>query len=215
MLKNTRISRHMDVGRLGASLARPGIDTRCWVSLAIATEDSVVDQEHGVFVDVTLVPSGEEYTARVPADYAGGGFGFYAKIREDDELVVVVPTGDAAEGPVVVSRLWSAADLPPQQAVDDPEEVMLIVEEGKNLRLTTSGSGSIVIESGDVKIGSENASKEAARKTDAVDAVIPAGTVIVSVSGGSGSPAVGVLNPTDITLIGEITAGSGTVAVED
>ena len=35
-----------------------------------------------------------------------------------------VPAGDAAEGPVVVSRLWSAADLPPQQAIDNPEEVI-------------------------------------------------------------------------------------------
>ena len=50
-----------------------------------------------------------------------------------------------------------------------------------------------------------------ARKSDPVDAVIPAGTVIVSISGGSGSPAVGVLNPTAIVLTGEITDGSSIV----
>lgn len=53
----------------------------------------------------------------------------------------------------------------------------------------------------------------AARETDSVEAIVPANTFIVSVSGGSGGPAVGVLNPTDITLVGEITAGSSKVTI--
>ncbi len=38
---------------------------------------------------------------------------------------------------------------------------------------------------------------------------LPAGTVIVAVSGGSGAPAVGVPNPADIPLIGDPDAGTG------
>ena len=46
----TRIGRKMDIGRLSSAVKRPGIDTRCWVSLAVALEDSFVDKDHGVFV---------------------------------------------------------------------------------------------------------------------------------------------------------------------
>lgn len=59
------------------------------------------------------------------------------------------------------------------------------------------------------------AHRPAARKDDAVKVTIPAGTVIVSVSGGGGSPAVGVLNPSDIDITGTITAGSGNVEIAD
>ncbi len=146
MLSGTRIARKMDVNRLASAVKRPGIDTRCWTSLAVALGDSVVDEDHGVFVDVMLVPTEEEYTARVPAIYAGSGFGLYSKIRKDDEIAVLVPSGNPAEGLVAVTRLWSAADKPPQQAIDDPEEVMLVVEPDKNLRLAVSGQGNVQID---------------------------------------------------------------------
>lgn len=54
---------------------------------------------------------------------------------------------------------------------------------------------------------------KAARNGDAVEVVIPSGTVIVSVSGGSGAPAVGTPNPTDITLEGTIVEGSDIVEI--
>lgn len=54
---------------------------------------------------------------------------------------------------------------------------------------------------------------EAARLGDEVRVTIPAGTFIVSVSGGSGSPAVGVLNPTPIDVDGTIITASGEVKI--
>ncbi len=66
---------------------------------------------------------------------------------------------------------------------------------------------------GSILIG-RAAAKEAARKGDAVEAIIPANTVVVSVSGGGGAPAVGTLNPSDIVLDGEITEGSDLAKIE-
>jgi hypothetical protein len=57
--------------------------------------------------------------------------------------------------------------------------------------------------------------KNAARNGDKVQVSIPAGTVIIAVSGGSGSPAVGTPNPVDIIVEGTIVEGSGTVFVGD
>jgi hypothetical protein len=138
-------------------MARPGIDTRTWTSLARALGESQVDAQHGVFVDVQLLPSGETLTARVPADYAGKSFGFYARIHKDDDLVVALPGGDPANGPVVIARLWSNADTPPQEAIDAPDDIMLVVEKDKKLLIKTSGSGTVTITSaGKVTITSDN-----------------------------------------------------------
>lgn len=148
----TRVGRTIDISRLSAAVKRPGIDTRCWVSLAVALGNSFVDADHGVFVDVILMPTEEHYTARVSSVYAGSGFGIYREILQDDELAVIVPSGEAAEGIIVLSQLHSAADLPPQQAIDDPEEMMLVVESGKNLRLAVSGAGQIQLDAPDTKV---------------------------------------------------------------
>jgi len=138
----------MDAHRLGQMLARPGMDTRIWISLAYARGESVVDPWHGVFVDVTLVPSGEQHTARVAFDYSGPGFGIYlGQIHKNDELLVEAPSGDSAEGYVVTRRLYSASDLPPQEAISDPTEVMLVVEKDRNLRLKVSGGGQVQVDS--------------------------------------------------------------------
>lgn len=66
--------------------------------------------------------------------------------------------------------------------------------------------------SGKMELG-ENG-KDAARKDDSVEVEIPAGTVIVSVSGGSGAPAVGVLNVAPIKVQGKITGGSTEVTIK-
>lgn len=147
MLSRTRVSGLLDVGRLGQALARPGIDTRIQTSRAYADDESYYDEKAGVFVEVTMVPSGQSVTARVPASYAGSGFGFYARIHKDDEVLVILPNGDPADGAVVVARLWSEADVPPAEAKDDPDEVMLIVEKDKSLRLKTTGEGKVEIDS--------------------------------------------------------------------
>lgn len=165
----SRVGTSVDIGKLSQALARPGIDTRTWLSLAYALGESVVDKEHGVFVDVMLAPTGERMTARVATEYAGAGFGFYGgAVHKDDELLVGVPLGDPAEGAVVLRRLWSAADKPPQQAIDAPSEVVLVVEKDKTHRTVTSGSGktlheseaSVTLKTGKVLLGDEDATEQ-------------------------------------------------------
>lgn len=152
MLNRTRVAGSMDVQRLASAVQRPGIDTRCWVSLAVATADSVVDStqgKEGVFVDVKLMPSEEKLTARVAPAYAGSGFGIYARVLADDEVVVAVPNGVTAQGPVVINRLWSAADKPPDLAGQNEGDLVIVVESGKNLRIQVAGAGNVEMTFGD------------------------------------------------------------------
>jgi len=61
--------------------------------------------------------------------------------------------------------------------------------------------------------GGDEGGSAAARKDDTVEVEIPAQTVVVAVSGGSGSPAVGTMNVAAIKLQGKITSGSNKVEI--
>ena len=63
------------------------------------------------------------------------------------------------------------------------------------------------------KITIQGGGSAAARVDDTVEVEIPAQTVVVSVTGGSGAPAVGVMNLAPIKLQGKITSGSKTVEI--
>jgi len=144
----SRVTRGIDVARLSNAVARPGIDPRIWVSYAYLLSEPYIETVEGrqdIVADVMLVPSMQEETARVGAIYAGNGFGFYCPLHAEDEVLVVAPSGDPDAGLVIMQRLWSPADPPPQEVINNPEDVTLVVEEGKNLRLTVKGAGSFEI----------------------------------------------------------------------
>lgn len=158
MLKRTRITKSVDVARLGRAVSYPGIDPRVWVSIAIVTSFHV-DSAQGVFAGVTLLPLGTEATARVGAIYAGNGFGFYAPLKVDDEVVVIAPSGEPDEGLIVVSRLWSASDPGPAEASSDPDEVILHIEDNTTFRIVVGGTGKMVVEARDsstIMLGADN-----------------------------------------------------------
>ncbi len=71
---------------------------------------------------------------------------------------------------------------------------------GDNAQIHITPSGSVLI--------GADATLQAARRTDPIQAIIPAGTVLV----GAVQP---VFNPVDIVLDGEITDGSDTVRISD
>jgi hypothetical protein len=141
-LRRTRVGTTPDMVRISSAVQRPGIDPRVWCSLGYARAESVLDAKHGDFVDVTLLPSELEVTCRIPQGYAGKDFGSNkGRIHKDDEVVVLFPDGDPATGGVIVARLWSASDVPPQLAIDNPKDVVEVVEKDTNLRGKVSGSG--------------------------------------------------------------------------
>lgn len=143
MLRRTRVSPAPDIARIGAALARPGMDPRIWVSLAIIRAVNL-DSQHGPFADVVLLPSQLKATARLGAAYAGPGFGLYLPVEVDDEVKVEAPSGDPAEGLVVTERMWSPAAPPPQEAIDHPTDLVLHVESGRTFRISVSGGGKLL-----------------------------------------------------------------------
>lgn len=166
----SRVLSSIDTERLANAVARPGIDPRIWISYAVLTTEPKVNLEsdgQDVFADVMLMPSGTLETARVGAIYAGNGFGLYAPLHKDDEVLVCAPSGDPDQGLVITQRFWSPADPPPDAVKNNPEDVTLVVEAGKNLRLNVQGAGNVIlgVDSGKVYLGAPDGTEPAAKGT--------------------------------------------------
>lgn len=226
----SRVTSTIDTARLSNAVSRPGIDPRVWVSYAVLISEPYIEAKAGqqdIVVDIQLMPTGEEETARVGAIYAGNGFGLYAPLHEGDEVLVCAPSGDPDEGLVVMQRLWSPADPPPQAVYDHPTDMTLVVQPGKNLRLKAMGSGTtyITTETGKVVLGEETASRGVARKDDTtIDGVLsitaasvpgppPVTTLTLTYTPPGGTPQIAsvVLSPCTATPMTSIFNLSGKI----
>lgn len=212
-----RMSQSLDVQRAGQAFARPGMDTRNWFCEAVVTAFKL-DPEQGAFADVTIFPSLQPETVRVGPFYAGPGFGFYAPLDVDDHVVVAFPDGDPDRGGVIVARMWSAADKPPDLAANNDGDVCLVVKKDVTLRMQVFGSGNVVLgaENGKVLLGDESGTQPVHRKGDHEDV----GTLTLTLTGttvlsgayvdpdGNSTP---VVSGNPIMLKGKANEGSGKV----
>jgi len=214
-----RAASGLDFNMLSKAMTRPGIDPRSWCSLAIV-QSVVIDEAAGVFCDVLLMPSKRRETARLGAAYAGSGFGFYAPVKVDDEVLVSAPGGDPAQGLVITQRLWSPADVPPAGLEATPEDVVLVVEADKSLRLTVQGGGDVVVTAtdGKVKLGGEAATRGVARLDDTTTDGTLALTVLTNTPPGFNTGTLLYTGPDGVphsigkfVIPGAITAGSATI----
>ena len=139
MLKHTRKTGILDVGRLAEAVSMPGIDPRTWLSFAIVT--AVGHDAEGFFADVTMVPGMVKIPCRVGQSYAGPSFGSSSPVDINDEVVVVIPDGNPANGGVVIACLYSKSDPPPQDALNNPSDLVTVVKPGQNLRIGVSSGG--------------------------------------------------------------------------
>lgn len=133
----------VDSSDMARMTARPGMDTRVWLTLAVITELSF-DAEHGIFADVQFQPGGDPETALLGGPYAGGEFGMYCPVAVGDTVLVALPMGDPGNGPVIIARMWSAADKPSADfgAGEVPSEnVVLRAAPSKKLLIRTSAGG--------------------------------------------------------------------------
>lgn len=201
-------SSSIDTRRLAKNLAFPGIDPRIWVSVAIVlSEQPKYDAEEGVFVDVLLLPSEVQETARLSAIYAGPLFGLYAPVEKDDEVMVFAPSGDPNEGLVILPRMWSPSDQPPAEIGAHPKDLVMVMKTDQNVRIVTKGEGKVIL-------GNDNATKSVARVDDTTTngslsfscaATVPPAPPGVIITLTWTPPGGGVPNIQTVTLTGAVT----------
>lgn len=156
------------MNRISQGVSRPGIDPRVWASMAFAIDEEFVDAEHGSFIDVRLLPNGEEITCYVPQGYVGKDFGEHDQlIHKDDKLLVVVTNGDPNEGGTVVIRYQNNVDKPPQLVVDHPADFVRVQETDTSYWLKLQGSGkwqteaeTTTFKTEKVRLGDESATEQ-------------------------------------------------------
>jgi hypothetical protein len=114
-----------DFSTFGYGLARPGMDTRNWVSYATVNPDTanarsvMFKNEQGLpfpegpLVNVTLWPSGVTCLCRVAGCIAGNGEAEWFPYVGGDEVLVVLPEGSERSPPVIIGRLNQSIDVWP------------------------------------------------------------------------------------------------------
>lgn len=159
----------IDVAKASEAVSRPGIDPRMFVDLAIVTH--VLVDADGCHYDLTTI-GGINETAALSPPYGGNGYGLYLPIFVDEFVTLAVPDGKFNAGARVVGATWDPGTPPPQEAIDNPDDVALVVRPGQTIRIIVSGGGNAVIEArddGKVKIGSEDADSPALNAIDGAD----------------------------------------------
>lgn len=117
------LPRPLDEATFAATTARPGQDTRQWISNGIVhnTDPKKVvsfDEEMGCpLVCVTLEPSGHPVHCRVSSAIAGNGEGEWHPFIEGDEVLVALPEGLETSNPVIIGRLNNSYDKFPMDSV--------------------------------------------------------------------------------------------------
>lgn len=145
----SRVSRKPDFARIAQAMQTPGIDPRVWVCQGYVHEFGI--DEEGPFVDVVCVPSEEIVPCRLAAVYAGPGYGFYFPVDVDDEVLIFAPDGDPNSGLICMPRPWSASDPPPQEAIDNPQNILLHAKEGASVNIIVSGDAKINLGDADLQ----------------------------------------------------------------
>lgn len=162
MLRRSRVSSTPDMNRLSQGVSRPGIDPRIWCSHAYAMEEAEFDEKHGWFIDVQLIPTGEEITCHVPSQYAGNEFGeSECTIHKDDHLFVLIPNGDPGMGSVVIARLWTETDKPPEYVKNNKKDYVRVQEKDTSWRVRMKGDDDKhVLEGKKIRLGDQDADEK-------------------------------------------------------
>lgn len=145
----------------------------------------------------------------------GGGFFVSFPLQPGDQVLLVIcdreinvwksKGGDVSPQDPRTHHLADAVAIPGCYPFTD----VLADAHASNMVLGKDGGAQVHIKTnGQVHIGSGNADAWAAREGDDVQVTIPAGTFLVSASGG-------VLNSSPVVVDGSITSGSSTVKVDD
>ncbi len=152
-----------------------------------------------------IVQTVESYMKLNHTAYQYGPSGDDAPPLKDDRIVLIKEDG--------TGKYVAAGVLSVSQGAKPGEKIMYSRDADGVVQAVIKllNDGSITIDGSSVKMA--GGGKAAARVDDQVEIEIPAQSFVVTVSGGSGAPAVGVKNATAVKCTGTIKTGSQTVEI--
>jgi hypothetical protein len=122
----TKVGASIDMGKVAAGMARPGMDTRVWFAEGIvatigddglvddANPNAVISSPEGREADIVLLPELEHHTTcRIPS--GGPDSTEDWPISPGDHVAVAFPGGNPGAGAILLAVLNSAADRLPTE----------------------------------------------------------------------------------------------------
>lgn len=174
-MKRRRGAPALDFGRIARGLARPGMDTRHWLSYAtVATVDgedgtanytnpaAILVTPAGVEVDVILEPIGYPVTCRF--GIAAGSCHINTPIRPGDQVIVGIPDGDASMVPQIFCVINGSSD--PMPVGDDGmpiyrnDRVMIHAAAGVPIEIRNADGTMVRVTDGLVELGGAGATEQ-------------------------------------------------------
>lgn len=120
-MTRSRIRKTFDFGRVREGLRGPGVDTRCWIAMAIVDDDADAirwEAPYGWVADVTFqggpLDQDGPVPCRVASSFARDNYGAIEPITRGAEVIVSIPEGDTNSVPIIVGQLFNGgyADVP-------------------------------------------------------------------------------------------------------
>lgn len=134
----------LNLNKLRAAMSGPGADSRQWAGYVILSGDPMVEAE-GVFVTGVIEPAGVEVSLQIPPLWSVRGCAGYVPVHEGDKVLAVFPTGEPSGGGIMVSTTFNSEDSPPPDSLLLPDDIWLVIPEGRDLRLRVTGGGAVEI----------------------------------------------------------------------
>lgn len=126
-------------------------------SVQIGLVIEVLADVDGIFVQVDMGTDEVPITCEQIFPYAGVNFGMYPPISVGDYVSVFIPDGDTCGRPFTLGVMTDETVTIPQDVLDNPDDFWLIMKEGQNVRIRTSGDlNETSIQSKMVRLGSED-----------------------------------------------------------
>lgn len=126
-------------------------------SVQIGEVQEVYADVDGVYAEVLM--GTEEIPIKVEQvfPYAGKDFGMYLPLSKGDYVTVFIPDGDTCGRPFTFGVMNDEEVTIPQDVLDNPDDFWLIMKEGQNVRIRTSGStNEVTIQGKMIRLGSED-----------------------------------------------------------
>lgn len=178
-------------------------------SVQLGTVKDITADVDGIFLDVDFGPDEEPISCEWINLYAGKDFGLYLPVSIGDFVTVFIPDGDTCGRPFSFGVMNDEAVTIPQDVLDSPDDVWLIMKEGQNVRIRTSGTNNETsIQSKMVRLGSETDSE-----TDPLTKWPALKTFLDDLVGALGTGVAGTNNVTWNTSIPTVPS-AGTTNVE-
>lgn len=114
-------------------------------STQLGTVKDITADVDGIFLDVDFGPDEEPISCEWINLYAGKDFGLYLPVSVGDYVTVFIPDGDTCGRPFSFGVMNDEEVTIPQDVLDNPDDVWLVMKPGQNVRIMVSDGGQIML----------------------------------------------------------------------